>query len=76
MSITIKGDEDLGAGNNPTITILLNKAQIMDWNRSGGSNDLVTETVSFKAFFNAEDTAQSSVKIRNLTASYGNVPSA
>jgi hypothetical protein len=76
MSITIAGEADLGSGNLPTITIILNKAQIMDWNRTGGSSDLVTETVAFKAFFNATDSEQSTVTLKNLTASYDNVPSA
>jgi hypothetical protein len=76
MQITIEGEADLGSGNYPTITIVLNKSQIMDWNRSGGSNDLVTETISFKAFYNATDSEQSTVVVKNLTASYENVPSA
>lgn len=76
MQIVIEGEADLGSGNNPTITIVLNKVQIMDWNRSGGANDLVTENVTFKAFYNATDGEQSTVTVKNLTASYDNVPSA
>lgn len=75
MSITIQGEADIGAGNNPTITIVLNKVQIMDWNRAGAPNELVTETVQFQAFFNPTDGEASTVTVKNLTASYANVPS-
>jgi len=76
MSITIAGEADLGSGNNPTITIVLNKVQFMDWNRAGGANELVTEPITFRAFYNPTDSEQSTVTVKNLTASYANVPSA
>ncbi len=75
MSITIEGDADLGSGNHPTITLILNKAQIMEWNRAGGPNELVTEPISFRAFYNKTDAEQSTITVKNLTASYANVPS-
>ncbi|RKZ11030.1 hypothetical protein DRQ25_00795 [Candidatus Fermentibacteria bacterium] len=75
MSITIQGAADIGSGNNPTITILLNKVQFMDWNREGAANELSTETVTFQAFYNPADTQQSQVTLQNLTSSYVNVPS-
>jgi hypothetical protein len=75
MSITIAGEADLGSGNNPTITLVLNKVMFMDWNRSGAANELVTETVAFEAFYNATDSEQSTATLKNLTASYANVPS-
>lgn len=70
MQISIVGEADLGGGKLPTITILLNKVQITDWDRSGGANDLVTEEVSFKAFYNATDSQQSEVTLINTTAEY------
>lgn len=76
MSITIAGEADIGAGNFPTITIVLNKVQFMDWNRAGGANELVTEPITFRAFYNPTDSEQSTVTVKNLTASYANVPSA
>lgn len=75
MSITIEGEADLGSGNHPTVTAILNKVQFMDWNREGAANDLVTQTVSFQAFYNPADAQQSEVTLKNLTASYVNVPS-
>jgi hypothetical protein len=48
----------------------------MDWNRAGGADELVTEPIKFRAFYNATDSKQSTVTLQNLTASYANVPSA
>lgn len=75
MQISIVGEADLGSGNYPTVTILLNKVQFMDWNRSGGSDELVSEPISFRAFYNATDGKQSQVTLKNLTSAYDNVPS-
>jgi hypothetical protein len=75
MSITIEGEADLGSGNKPTVTVVLNKVQFMDWNRSGDNNDLVTEPISFRAFYNPTDSEQSTVTVKNLTSAYDNVPS-
>lgn len=68
--ITIQGAADIGSSNNPTITITLYKIRVMDWNRSGGNDELVTQPVSFKAFYSASDSKASQVVLRNLTASY------
>jgi hypothetical protein len=75
MEISIVGETDLGSGNYPTITILLNKAMFNEWNRSGGANELVTQTLGFRAFYNPSDSQGSKVTIKNLTSSYDNVPS-
>lgn len=75
MQITITGAADIGSGNNPTITILLNKALFENWDRTGGKDELVTQTIEFRAFYNTSDSQQSKVTLRNLTSSYANVPS-
>lgn len=75
MSITIEGEADIGGGNNPSITYVFNKVQFMDWNREGGNDDLVTEPISFRAFFNESDGEASKVTLRNLTSVYSNTPS-
>jgi hypothetical protein len=71
MQVAIEGEEDLGAGNTPELRVLLNKIQVTDWNRSSAGNDLVTEDVSFKAFYNVTDESQSTVNLVNLTEEYG-----
>lgn len=75
MSITIEGEADLGSGNKPTITYIFNNIMITDWTRDGGSDELVTQTVSFKAYYNETDGEASKVTLRNLTSSYSDVPS-
>jgi hypothetical protein len=75
VSITITGEANIGGGNSPIITILLNKVQFMDWNRAGGANDLVGEPIAFRAFYNPSDAQQSKVTLKNLTSAYDNVPS-
>lgn len=74
MSITLTGEAALGGGNFPTITVVLNKVQFMDWNRTGDPNDLVTQPLSFRAFYNQADQEQSTVTLKNLTTAYTNVP--
>jgi len=74
LSITLTGEADLGSGDNPTLEILLYKVQFTDWNREGAGNDLVTQEVSFRAFYNATDQKQSQVTLTNATSAYANVP--
>jgi hypothetical protein len=75
MQIVIQGTSDLGGGYYPTLTYVFNKVKITDWDRSGGNDELVTEKISFKAFYNETDSEASTVTLRNLTSSYANVPS-
>jgi hypothetical protein len=70
MSITIAGDAVLAGSNRPTITITLNKVQIQGWERSGGNDDIVTEDVEFKAFYNNTDSEMATVVVRNITETY------
>lgn len=70
MEVKVQGAADIGSGNNPTITLTLNKMQVTDWNRSGGNNELVTQEVSFRGFYNASDSKQSEVVLQNLTTEY------
>lgn len=76
MEITIEGAEDIGSGELPSITILLNKMQVKDWSRSGGNDELVTEVVAFKAFYNETDDQQSQVTLNNNTTEYDTPTSA
>jgi len=75
MSVTIEGEAILGATYKPTITYIFNRVQFSDWNRSGGADELVTQPVSFKAFYNETDNEASKVTLQNITTSYVNVPS-
>jgi hypothetical protein len=70
MQISIVGDTVLAGSNSPKLVILLNKVQIQEWVRSDSRDELVTEEVSFKAFYNAGDAEQSTVTLQNLTSDY------
>lgn len=70
IEITIEGEATIGTAAKPTIVLLLNKAIVQDWSRSGGANDLVDETIKLKGFYNTIDTQQSKITITNLTPSY------
>jgi hypothetical protein len=67
MEIAITGDAVLAGATSPKLRVLMNKVQIVDWNRSGGSDELVTETVSFKAFLNQTDNKQSIAELTNVS---------
>jgi len=74
MSITLTGEADLTGGQNPSLEVVLNKVQFTEWDRSGDANDLVTQDVSFRAFYNETDQKQSQVTLQNKTSVYPNVP--
>lgn len=76
MQIKIQGAADIGGSNNPTITILLYKVKIVGWDRSGANDELVTEKIEFKAFYNDSDSKQSKITVRNNTSEYSVAPSA
>lgn len=70
MKIQIQGDADIGAGNNPELTVILNKVQVTSWERSGGNDELVSEDVEFKAYYNETDGQQSKAQLVNNTEEY------
>lgn len=70
LSLNLAGEANLGGGNNPELTLIGNKLQVTDWDRTSTADDLVTETVSFKLFYNATDEAQSTVELQNTTEEY------
>ncbi|MCP4273015.1 MAG: hypothetical protein GY781_13820 [Gammaproteobacteria bacterium] len=70
VQIAIVGEADLGSSNYPTLTLLLNKAQVTDWSRDDSSADLVSQSVTLKAFYNATDSQQSEITLINVTSEY------
>jgi len=70
MQIEIEGEADIGGGNKPKLTILLNKVEITSWSRGSSADDLVTEDIEFKAFYNTTDEQASKMTLVNLTSSY------
>jgi hypothetical protein len=70
MSITIEGEAILATTYKPTITFVLNRTRIMDWERSSDNSALAEEKLSVKAFYNNTDSEQVAVTVQNLTATY------
>jgi hypothetical protein len=74
MSITILGDTTIGAISKPTLTFTFYKVMINSWTRSGKADAVVTEEVGFKAYYNATDSKQSKLILRNVTTEYATAP--
>ena len=73
MQVKIEGEAIIGTSALPSFLMLLDKVQITDWNRSGDADEVVTEEVSWKAFFDPATTRQSQVTLRNLQNGYAGV---
>lgn len=56
----------LGSTSNPTITFDMAKVKIQEVSRKMSNNDLVTQTIKFKAFYSLGDASMISATIRNL----------
>jgi len=76
VRITIEGTENLGSDNKPKIEVLFNKVMVTDWTKSSENDEVVTESVSFKAFYNTSDSQQSQVDLVNGTEEYSVAPTA
>ncbi|MCX6785918.1 MAG: phage tail tube protein [Candidatus Komeilibacteria bacterium] len=70
LQIVIAGSQDIGSGNHPTLTLVLNKAMVTAWDRKGEKDALVEETVTVKAFYNATDGEAHTLTLKNLTTEY------
>lgn len=70
MSITITGSQTIGTASNPKITLILNKVAVTDWTREDTRDELVPQTIQFKAFYNATDSEQSTATLVNVTSEY------
>jgi hypothetical protein len=71
MQIVITGAAIVGGGSsNPKLDLTLNKVQVMDWNRGGGANELVSQEFTFKAFYNAADGKMSTPIVTSGTAAH------
>jgi len=59
---------DIKGSGNPELKFTLHKAQVIDWAKAGDADKLVTEEVTFKAFYNATDGAQTKCVLVNSLA--------
>ena len=70
VQITIEGETPIASAHKPTIKITLHKVMFNGWDRSGGKDELVTEDIEFKAYYNASDNKGSKLEVRNTTDEY------
>lgn len=66
----VNPDVTLGVASNPTITITLYKVKYMDLTRDLGVDNIVRQTVTFKALFDATATKMADIVVKNLVADY------
>lgn len=74
LRVIIEGEEDIGEDNKPLFQLTLNKAKVNDWSRSDDSDDVSTEDVTFRGFYNASDEQQSEVKTQSTVSDYDEAP--
>lgn len=71
LRIDIKNPNiDLAGGVNPQIVIDLAKVQFPEWTREGGLNDIIKQTLNFKAFYSLTDTQAINIKLTNTQVGY------
>lgn len=60
----------IGASTNPKLTIDLHKVKFSEFSRDFSNDDIVTASVSFKAFYNTTDSKMVTATLTNTVASY------
>lgn len=59
----------IGATSNPTITFDMAKVKFQEVSRKIGNNDLVTQTIKFKAYYSISDSVMIKATLRNTVTS-------
>jgi len=60
----------IGGSSNPTLTIDLAKVKFTEWAKSTSQKDIVSETLTFKAFYSSGDTSLASIVLTNTVVGY------
>lgn len=66
----INTDVTIGASSNPELKIDLARVKFTEWSKSGGLNDIVKQTLNFKAFYSISDSKMVSVVLTNTQTAY------
>lgn len=66
----LNSDTTIGATSNPELKIDLAKVNFTEWSRTGAANDVVKQTLNFKAFYSMTDSQMVSVVLTNTAVSY------
>ena len=70
MRIDVTNPTEIQTGVNPRMRIDLAKVKFPEWTREGGLNDVVSQTVSFKAYYSLADAQSIKVILTNNQSSY------
>lgn len=62
--------QTIGLSDNPTITIDLPYADMTEWSKSQGNDEVVTQTVGFKALYSVTDESMLNIDMINTKSSY------
>ncbi len=71
MRITIENaDAIIGTTLHPKLVIDLAKVKFTEWARTSDQNEIIKQTLNFKAFYSLSDTSMISVALTNAQATY------
>ena len=65
----LRSDITIGAASSPTLTIDLAKCKITEIARTNKNDDVMLQTIKFKAFYSTGDTTMATVTLRNTNTS-------
>jgi len=60
----------IGTSANPGLQIDLAKVKLTEWKRSSGANEVIKQTLNFKALYSLADSKMVSIILTNLATSY------
>jgi len=66
----INTDVTIGSAAHPELRIDLAKVKLTEWSKSGGNNDIITETLKIKGLYDASETQMIEILLTNTQASY------
>ena len=70
MRIDVTNPQVIETGVNPRMRIDLAKVKFPEWTREGGLNDIVSQTVNFKAYYSLADAQSIRVILTNTQVNY------
>ena len=59
-----------GATDNPTLELDMAKVQTTEWTKSQGNDEIVTQDITFKAFYSTADAKIITARLVNTKTSY------
>lgn len=66
----VNSDVTIGSTSNPELKIDLAKVKFTEWSKTSDQNEIIRQTVAFKAFYSLTDTQMVEMVMKNTIASY------